>query len=179
MPGALAMSGAKTDADRQVGPDRIRTVLIDNPDLRLIKFGYLVFLLLVAVGVMILLLPISDAAKIGIGYALIMALGSLLTSLLSSHTRLLKASYTVTEEYIEAQTGTFEKITRRIPLSYVRDVTHRQHYFQALFGISDVKVSATNGDLVVLENVREGSRKREIIWEMVLAKSPSASRSRN
>lgn len=109
MPGAVAMSGPKADTGNRVGRDQIKSVLIDNPDLRLIKLGYLMSLLLVAAGVLVLLLSISDAAKIGIGYALIMALGSMLTFLLSSHARLRKAKYTVTADYIEAQTGTFEK----------------------------------------------------------------------
>ena len=173
------MSGLKAVAGNQVGPDRIKPVLTDQPDMRLIKLGYIVPLLLVATGVLILLLPISDAVKIGIGYALIMALGGMLTFLLSSHARLRKASYTVTAEYIEAQTGTFEKTSRRIPLSYIRDVTHRQHFFQTLFGVSDIKVTATNGDSVVLENVSDGRRKQEIIWELVIARSPGASQSRN
>ena len=172
---AMTMSGTKADAGNRVGSDQTKPVLIDNPDLRLIKLGYLVPLLLVAAGVLILLLPISDAAKIGIGYALIMALGSLLTFLLSSHARLHKASYTVTADFVEARTGTFEKTSRRIPLSYIRDVTHRQHFFQTLFGLSDIKVTATNGDSVVLENVSDGIRKRELIWEMVIARSPGAS----
>jgi uncharacterized membrane protein YdbT with pleckstrin-like domain len=170
------MSGLKAVAGSQVGPDRIKPVLTDQPDLRLIKLGYFVPLLLVTTGVVILLLPISDDVKIGVGYALIMALGGMLTFLLSSHARLRKASYIVTAEYIEAQTGTFEKTSRRIPLSYIRDVMHRQHFFQTLFGVSDIKVTATNGDSVVLENVRDGRRKQEIIWELVIARSPGASR---
>ncbi len=170
------MSGLKAVAGNQGGADRIKPVLADQPDMRLIKLGYFVPLLLVATGIVILLLPISDAVKIGVGYALIMALGGMLTFLLSSHARLRKASYTVTAEYIEAQTGTFEKTSRRIPLSYIRDVTHRQHFFQTLFGVSDIKVTATNGDSVVFENVSDGKRKQEIIWEMMIARSPGASR---
>jgi uncharacterized membrane protein YdbT with pleckstrin-like domain len=170
------MSGLRAVAGNQVGADRIKPVLTDQPDLRLIKLGYFVPFLLVTTGVVILLLPISEDVKIGVGYALIMALGGMLTFLFSSHARLRKASYIVTAEYIEAQTGTFEKTSRRIPLSYIRDVTHRQHFFQTLFGVSDIKVTATNGDSVVFENVSDGKRKREIIWEMVIVRSPGASR---
>ncbi len=179
MSGAVATNRLKAVEGNQFGSGRIKPVLTDKPDLRLIKLGYSVPLILLAAGVLAILLPISDAAKFSIGYAVVIALAGTLTFFLSSHARLRTASYTVTDEYIEAQTGTFEKTTRRIPLSYVRDVTHRQHFFQALFGISDIKVSATNGDSVVLENVREGRRKQEIIWDLVLAKSPGASRPRN
>jgi len=173
------MSGLKAVAGNEVGSGRNKPVLTDHPEMQLIKLGYLVPLFLVATGVLILLLPISDAVKIGIGYALIMALGGMLTFLSSSHARLRKASYTVTAEYIEAQTGTFEKTSRRIPLSYIRDVTHRQHFFQTLFGVSDIRVTATNGDSVVFENVTDGRHKQEIIWELVIARSPGASQSRN
>jgi uncharacterized membrane protein YdbT with pleckstrin-like domain len=124
----------------------------------------------------ILLLPISFGAKFSIGFSLVIALTGTLTFSLSTHGRLRTASYTVTEGYIEAQTGTFEKTTRRIPLSYIRDVTHRQDFFQRLFGVSDITVTATNSGSVVLENVSDGRRKQEIIWELVMAWSPGASR---
>ena len=176
MSGALATNRLRAVEGNQFGSSRIRPVLTDKPDLRLIRFGYSVPLILLAAGVLAILLPISDAAKFSIGYAVVIALAGTLTFFLSSHARLRTASYTVTEEYIEAQTGTFEKTTHRIPISYIRDVTHRQHFFQTLFAVSDIKVTATNGDSVVLENVSDGIRKREIIWELVLAKSPGASR---
>ncbi|HXG64392.1 MAG TPA: PH domain-containing protein [Blastocatellia bacterium] len=173
------MTRLKAVAGNQGGAGSIKPVMTDQPDMRLIKVGYLVPLFLVAAGVFILLLPTSEAVKIGVGYALIMALGGILTYLLSSHARLRRANYMVTAEYIEAQTGTFEKTSRRIPLSYVRDVTHRQHFFQTLFDVSDIKVTATNGDSVVFENVSDGRRKQEVIWGLVIARSPGASQSRN
>lgn len=160
----------------QIGTCSIKPILTDRPDLRLIKLSYLVPLLLIATGVLILLLPLNEGAKFSLGFALAIALAGTLTFSISSHARLRTASYTITDGYIEAQTGTFEKTTQRIPIGYIRDVTHRQHFFQSLFAISDIKVTATNGDSVMLENVSEGIRKREIIWEIVLAKSPGASR---
>lgn len=179
MSGAFATNRLKAVEGNRIGTSSNEPVLTDRPDLRLIKVGYFMSLLLIAAGVLLLLLPVSIDYKIGIGFVLIMALGGMLTFSLSSHGRLRTASYTVTGEYIESQTGTFEKATRRIPLSYVRDVTHRQHFFHTLFGLSDITVTATNGDSVVLENVSDGRRKQEIIWELVLNKSPGASRSKN
>jgi uncharacterized membrane protein YdbT with pleckstrin-like domain len=176
MPGAAVTNRLKAVEGNQIGTRSTKPILTDRPDLRLIKLSYLVPLLLIATGVLILLLPVNDGAKFSIGFALAIALAGTLTFSLSSHARLRTASYTVTDGYIEAQTGTFEKATQRIPISYIRDVTHRQHFFQALFAISDIKVTATNGDSVVLENVSEGARKREIVLELVLAKSPGASR---
>jgi uncharacterized membrane protein YdbT with pleckstrin-like domain len=163
----------------RVGTSNIKPVLTDRPDLRLIKYSYLLPAALFAIGIVVLLLPISFGAKFSIGFALVLALGSTLTFSLSSHGRLRTANYTVIEGYIEAQTGTLEKATRRIPLGYIRDVTHRQNFFQSLFNVSDITVTATNGDSVVLENVSDGRHKQEIIWELVLDKSPGASRSRN
>lgn len=176
MPTAAVTNRLKAVEGNQIGPGRIKPILTDKPDLRLVKLSYLVSLLLIAIGVLILLLPINEGAKFSIGFALAIALAGTLTFSISSHARLRTASYTVTDEYIEAQTGTFEKSTQRIPISYIRDVTHRQHFFQSLFAISDIKVTATNGDSVMLENISEGIRKREIIWDLVLAKSPGASR---
>jgi uncharacterized membrane protein YdbT with pleckstrin-like domain len=166
------MSGAVTNKLRTVEGNRVTTssnqpVLTDRPDLRLIKLSYLVPILLAVSCLLILLLPISFGAKFSIGFSLVIALGGTLTFSLSSHARLRTASYTVTDEYIEAQTGTFEKATRRIPLSYIRDVTHRQDFFQTLFNVSNIKVTATNGDSVAFENISDGRRKQEIIWELV------------
>ena len=176
MSGALATNRLKAVEGNQFGSGRIKPVLTDKPDLRLIRLGYFVPLILLAAGVLAILLPISDAARFSISFAIVIVLGGTLTFFLSSHARLRTASYTITDEYIEAQTGTFEKTTQRIPISYIRDVTHRQNFFQTLFAVSDIKVTATNGDSVRLENVSEGIRKREIIWDLVLSRSPGASR---
>ena len=176
MPAAAVTNRLKVVEGNQFGPNRIKPILTDKPDLRLVKLSYLVPLLLIATGVLIVLLPVNEGAKFSIGFALAIALAGTFTFSISSHARLRTANYTVTDGYIEAQTGTFEKTTQRIPISYIRDVTHRQHFFQSLFAVSDIKVTATNGDSVMLENVREGIHKREIIWELVLAKSPGSSR---
>jgi hypothetical protein len=153
-------------------------ILTDQPDLRLIKFGYVVPLLLLVTDGSALILLIDDGLKIGTGYAIIMLLGGSLTFFLSAHARLRRANYIVTSEYIEVQTGTPEKTVRCKPVAYIRDVTHRQNFFQTFFGIYDITVAATNGDSVVLENITDGRRKQEIIWELVFARSPHASRPR-
>jgi uncharacterized membrane protein YdbT with pleckstrin-like domain len=172
---SFAARGPQAVEYNQIRGGHSGIVLTDQPDLRLIKLGYIVPLLLLATGGIALILPIDDGLKIGTGYAIIMLLGGSLTFFISAHARLRKASYTVTTDYIEAQIGTFEKVIRRIPLAYIRDVTQSQNFFQTFFGISDITVSATNGDSVVLENISDGRRKQEIIWELVVAKSPHAS----
>lgn len=154
-------------------------VLIDQPDIRLTIVAYLLPLLLIVITVVTLLLPLSGGAKFAIGYGTIpLAVGMLARYIIPSHGRLRKAVYTITTEHVEAKIGTFEKSVRRIPLGYIRDVTHTQNIFQSLYGLSDIKVVATNGDSIVLENISEGERKREIIWELVFARSPHASRPR-
>lgn len=161
------------------GAENINPVLIDRPDLRLVRLSYLLPLFLALVAVVTFLLPISDAAKIGIGYTTIGGVCLCLVYFIPYHDRLRKAVYTVTSEYIESETGTFERSVRRIPLSYIRDVTQTQDFFQKLFGLSSIKVVATNGDSIALENVTDGKRKREIIWNLVFSKSPHSTRLRN
>ena len=112
----------------QQGTRNIKPVLTDRPDLRF-KYSYLLPAALLAIGIVVFLLPISFGAKFSIGFARVLASGSTLTFSLSSHGRLRPANYTVTEGYIEAQSGAFEKATRRVPLGYIRDVTHRQNFF--------------------------------------------------
>lgn len=154
-------------------------VLIDQPDIRLTIIAYLLPLLLIVITVVTLLLPLSGGAKFAIGYGTIpLAVGVLARYIVPSHGRLRKAVHTVTTEHVEAKIGTFEKSVRRIPLGHIRDVTHTRNIFQSLYGLSNITVVATNGDSIVLENISEGERKREIIWELVLARSPRAFRTR-
>lgn len=147
--------------------------------MRLIKLGYLVPLVLMIAGVTGVMLSVEKGTRFALGYGAVIFTFCTLVFFLSFHARLWRANYTVTTEHIEAQTGTFEQSVRLIPLSYIRDVTLSQNLFQSFFGTSDITVAATNGDRIVLENVTEGKRNQEIIWNLVLAKSPGASRSRN
>jgi uncharacterized membrane protein YdbT with pleckstrin-like domain len=124
-------------------------------------------------------LSVDGGNRFAIGYGAVIFTFCTLLFILALHARLWRANYTVTTEHIEAQTGTFQKSVRLIPLSYIRDVTLSQNLFQSFFGTSDITVAATNGDRIVLENVTEGKRNQEIIWNLVLAKSPGRSRSRN
>ena len=75
--------------------------------------------------------------------------------------------YTVTNEHIEEEYGVINKRLRRIPLTSVRDVTHTQNFLQAMFGVSSLTVSPTNGDRVVLSNIKDGKKTREVIWKLV------------
>src|SRR5262249_23079948 len=83
-----------------------------------------------------------------------------------------KAVFRVTDQYVEEEVGIIWKRTRRIPLSYVRDVTYDQNFSQAIFGVADITVSTTNGDKIVLNNLKGGEGTRETIWKLVLSKAP-------
>jgi hypothetical protein len=41
----------------------------------------------------------------------------------------------------------------------------------AIFGVSSITVSPTNGNKIVFSNVRDGEQTREAIWNLVLSKS--------
>ena len=157
------------------GPGPILSVLITQPDMRLIKFGYLVPLAIMGAGLVGVLASDDEGTRLAVGYGAVMFTFCTLLFFLSFHARLRRANYTVTTEYIEAQIGTVKKTVRLIPLGYVRDVTLSQTLFQSFFDTSDITVAATNGDRIVLENVPEGKKNQEIIWKLVLAKSPGRS----
>lgn len=84
--------------------------------------------------------------------------------------------FVVTNDHIEEKGGLIWKTQHRIPLTYVRDVTYDQNFLQAMFGVSSVTVSPTNGRKIVLSNVPDGERTREIIWNLVLLKSSDGKR---
>jgi hypothetical protein len=71
--------------------------------------------------------------------------------------------HTVTSEHIEEEDRIVYKRLLRIPLIYVRDVTHSQNFLQAVFDVSSITVSLTNGDNIVLYSFlqRKGEIRRE------------------
>ena len=158
--------------------DRGNPVMTDRPDMRPVKMLYLLPLTLLIAVTLVCLLSKDWGFTFMFGlYVGGMAIMTLLVSG-SYHEKLWKAEYIITPDYVEAQTGTLEKSVRRIPLSYIRDVTLTQNLVQARLGLHNITVVATNGDKVVLQNVTDGKRKHEVIWGLVLAKSPNASMSR-
>ena len=150
-------------------------VLRQSPHIgSLMRAGYLIVSALFVACVPVYLLPIHMAIKVGaiaglagvglqiLGYTVIM------------YERLARAVYTVTAEYVQSETGTLGSAVRNIPISYVRDVTYDQSFIQRMFGVSDIAVSPTNGDKIVLSNIRNGKETRNIIWKLVLSRSPQA-----
>ncbi|MGH9828087.1 MAG: PH domain-containing protein, partial [Blastocatellia bacterium] len=79
--------------------------------------------------------------------------------------------YTVAATYIEEEYGIIYKRLRRIPLSYVRDVTQTQNFLQAMFRTSSITISPTNGDTIILSNIKNGQQARDAIWQGVLSES--------
>ena len=163
----------KTDTNTSEG-----AVLILRPDMRMVKLGFVFPVLVVIVGVAAYLSPLTidpDYKLAGLMVVATLALAGI-TGLLLMYEALGRAIYTVTDEHIEEDYGIIYKKVRRIPLSYVRDVTHDQGFLQAKFGVSSVTVSPTNGNKVVLSNIREGEVTREIIWKLVVSKSAGVTR---
>jgi Bacterial PH domain len=151
-------------------------VLTVRPDMRLVKMSFLAPVVVLLVGGIIYLLPLPIDRQL-INYLVMpfitmVAIGVAVYPV-GMYEALSKAVFTVTDQYVEEEVGIIWKRTRRIPLSYVRDVTHDQNFIQAIFCVSDITVSATNGDKIVLNNLRGGASAREFLWKLVLSKSSS------
>lgn len=154
------------------------TKLTTRADMRIVKVSLIATVLPLMVSIVTYLspLPIERDLKLALAVAIATIGLAGISFLLVMYEGLAKAVYTVTDEHIEEEYGIVYKRLRRIPLSYVRDVTYDQNFLQAIFGVSSITVSPTNGDKIVLSNVSDGERTREVIWQLVLSKS-GASRS--
>lgn len=142
--------------------------------MRIVNLSFLAPVLVLVGGVIAYLLPLAvdrDFQLVGSFFITGMGLVGILC-LLALYEGLSKAVYSLTDEHIEEEYGIIYTRVRRIPLSYVRDVTYDQNFLQAMFGISSITVTPTNGDKIVLSNVKEGKRTRDIIWKLVLSRSP-------
>lgn len=157
-----------------VGGDK--SLLTARPDMRIVKFLIVPPAFVLTAGIISYGLPLAMDRDLHLAVSiLIVTLGLAgLSSLLVLYEGLAKAVYTMTNEFIEEEYGIVYKGLRRIPLNYVRDVTQTQNFLQAMFEISSITVSPTNGDKIVLSNIRDGQRTREIIWKLVLSKSRGA-----
>ena len=138
--------------------------------MRLVHTSFLVPLVVLIVGAIVYFLPIDTAIKIGFSPLIAVFILTLVYSV-SSHDELAKAEYIVTPKYVESRTGIIEKRVRNIPLSYVRDVTLDQNFIQAIFGVSTITVSPTNGDRIVLRHIRDGQRKRETVANLIQSRA--------
>lgn len=145
------------------------SVLIDRPDKRMMKVRYLAPVLILCVGAIIYALPIGDLKVVFLPLTWLFAIAVVYS--ITMHEILARAVYTITAEYIESESGIVGKKVRTIPFSYVRDITYEQNVIQAMLGISDITVSATNGDKIVLKDVADGKPKRDVISQLVLSQS--------
>ena len=153
-------------------------VLTVRPDTRMVKLGSLIPLLVVIVGVAAYLTPFTiypDYKVAGLIIISTLAMAGI-TGLVLAYEALGHAVYTVTKDHVEEEYGIIYKKVRRIPLSYVRDVTYDQNFLQAMLGVSTVTVSPTNGNRIVLSNIKNGEAARETIWKLVLLRSPEEQR---
>jgi uncharacterized membrane protein YdbT with pleckstrin-like domain len=169
-PGGFNQKGTQPNADLNA-PDRTEVIFTDRPDLRFLNLPYVIPMLAAVIGAVIYSQPLDEGIRIAVIIG-IACLGLVFTAqLLFYRMKLKMARYTVTTSYVESQTGVVNKAIRRIPLNQINDVTATQNVFQSLAGTNSITVSASNGDSVVLENVTEGQRKQEIIWELVRGES--------
>jgi uncharacterized membrane protein YdbT with pleckstrin-like domain len=156
-----------------VGGDK--ALLTAQPDIRVLKLSLVGPAVMLIAGIIAYRLPLAidrDFQLAGSAFITGIGLVGAICSL-ALYEGLSKAVYRLTNEHIEEEYGVINKRLRRIPLSYVRDVTYSQNFLQAIFGISSVTVSPTNGDKIVLSNIRDGEKTRETIWRLVLSKSPN------
>jgi uncharacterized membrane protein YdbT with pleckstrin-like domain len=168
-----------TSASINIGEYRIDSVgsdkalLTTRADMRIVKVSLIGTVLPLMVSIVTYLSPLPIERDLKLALAVVIASIGLagISFLLVMYEGLAKAVYTVTDEHIEEEYGIVYKRLRRIPLSYVRDVTYDQNFLQALFGVSSITVSPTNGNKIVLSNVRHGEQTRETIWRLVLPKS--------
>jgi uncharacterized membrane protein YdbT with pleckstrin-like domain len=151
------------------------TLLSDHPDTRISILWFGSLLAAIVLGAAGIYAPIDNAVRFGLGLTALLFAVAFPVMLAKEYFTLRLARYSVTDTYVEARTGIFEKTERRIPLAYIREVTTKQTFFQSLFGTRNIKVFATNGDSIELQNIRDGERKRELIWELVMANSPGRS----
>jgi membrane protein YdbS with pleckstrin-like domain len=151
-----------------------RSVLVDRPDKRMMRVRYLAPVLILCIGAIIYELPIGDLKVVFLPLTWLFAMAVVYS--VTMHEILARAVYTVTAEYIESESGIVGKKVRTIPISYVRDVTYGQNFLQAMLEISDITVSATNGDKIVLRDIADGSRKRDLISKLVLSKCAAPQR---
>lgn len=154
-----------------------KAVLTVRPDMRIVKLGFLAAALIAGAGVVVYLSPLDDSVKAGFLPLAVLFIVTLAYSAIV-YEALRNAVFTVTTEYVQEQGGVLFKTQHRLPLAYVRDVSYDQSFLQAMFGVSSITVSPTNGGKIVLSNVRDGEQKRETIWNLVLSNSPSKSASK-
>jgi uncharacterized membrane protein YdbT with pleckstrin-like domain len=145
-------------------------LLTTRPDLRILKVGFFAAALIAVAGAVVYLLPIDISLKVAflplaVLFVVILALSVIMYEALGN------TVFVVTNDHIEEKGGLIWKTQHRIPLTYVRDVTHDQSFLQAMFGVSSVTVTPTNGNKIVLSNIRDGEATRETLWRVVLAKS--------
>ena len=146
-------------------------LLTTRPDLRILKVGFLAAALIAVAGAVVYLSPIDGSLKVAflplaVLFVVILAYSVIMYEALGN------TVFVVTNDHIEEKGGLIWKTQHRIPLTYVRDVTYDQSLLQTMFGVSSITVSTTNGDKILLSNVRDGEETRNTIWKLVLAKLP-------
>ena len=109
------------------------TMLTDQPDTLISVLWFGSFLAAMVLGLTSIYAPVKDAIKFALDIPALFFAVVFPVMLAKDYFSLKLARYTVTDTYVEARTGIFEKTERRIPLAYIREVTTKQTFFQSLF----------------------------------------------
>src|SRR6185295_9265586 len=152
---------------------RDKALLTVRPDMRIVKYSFLAPAVALIASIISYLWPLEIDRDLHLAGSILIATFGLagISFLLVLYEGLAKAVYSLTNQHIEEKYGSIFRRVRRIPLSYVRDVTYDQNFLQAIFGVSSITVSPTNGDRIVLSNVRDGEQTGEIVWELILSRT--------
>jgi uncharacterized membrane protein YdbT with pleckstrin-like domain len=145
-------------------------LLTTRPNLRILKVGFLGAALIAVAGAVVYLLPIDGSLKVAflplaVLFVVILAYSVIMYEALGN------TVFVVTNDYLEENGGLIWKTQHRIPLTYVRDVTYDQNFLQAMFGVSSITVSPTNGNKIVFSHIKDGSSTRDAIWRLVQSAS--------
>lgn len=144
-----------------------------RPDIRLALLWLGAPLVSIGMGALVLLLPLGESVAFGGVVGSVWIFGAGVYYGVRTLVRFLFSRYTLTTLGVEARIGIFDRFVRRIPLVYVRDITHRQNLLQSLFGTSNITIKTTNGDRIELENVADAERLVEELWGLIMLHSPS------
>lgn len=75
--------------------------------------------------------------------------------------------YIVTTEHVEIRRGILNRYTKLIPFRSVRDITTSATFDQRLCGLGDVRVIASNGDAITLNDLPDYEATHDLIWRLM------------
>ena len=104
---------------------RDKALLTARPDMRIVKYSFLAPALALIASIISYLWPLKIDRDLQLAGSILIAIFGMagISFLLVLYEGLVKAVYSLTQEHIEEKYGIIYRRVRRIPVSYVRDVT--------------------------------------------------------